>query len=75
MTRFLMFISWPITFWFGPCWLYYFVVDDIDAAAARLKAAGGKVLNGPMSAPGGAWIVQAQDPQGVFFALTGPRKG
>ncbi len=59
----------------GPCWLYYFVVDDIDAAAARLKAAGGKVLNGPMSAPGGAWIVQAQDPQGVFFALTGPRKG
>jgi predicted enzyme related to lactoylglutathione lyase len=24
---------------------------------------------GPMEVPGGQWIVQAQDPQGGFFAL------
>jgi len=58
----------PATFW-----LYYFNVDDIDTAVARVEAGGGKVLNGPMEVPGGAWIIQAQDPQGAMFALVGPR--
>jgi hypothetical protein len=30
---------------------------------------GGKVLNGPMEVPGGDWITQAMDPQGVVFAV------
>ena len=59
----------PATFW-----LYYFSVDAIDPAAERVTANGGKVLFGPMEVPGGAFIVQCQDPQGAMFALTGPRK-
>ncbi len=59
----------PVNFW-----LYYFSVDAIDAAADRVKANGGTVLVGPMEVPGGAFIVQCQDPQGAMFALTGPRK-
>lgn len=55
-------------------WLYYFNVDDIDAAEARVKAAGGQVANGPQQVPGGSWILQAFDPQGAMFALVGPRR-
>jgi len=50
-------------------WNYYINVDGIDAAAARLEKAGGKVVMGPMQVPGGQWILQAQDRQGGFFAL------
>ncbi len=52
-------------------WLYYFTVDDFDAAVGRVKAGGGTIINGPMEVPGGSWIVQATDPQGAMFALTG----
>jgi predicted enzyme related to lactoylglutathione lyase len=54
-------------------WLYYISVSDIDAAADRVKAAGGQIVNGPMEVPGGAWIYQAIDPQGAHFALVGMR--
>ena len=47
-------------------------VAEINAAADRVKSAGGKVLNGPMDVPGGSKIVQCQDPQGAFFALVAP---
>jgi predicted enzyme related to lactoylglutathione lyase len=57
-----------------PYWLYYFVVDDIDAGLQRVKANGGMVLFGPQEVPGGAWIINAQDPQGGAFALVGARK-
>ena len=40
-------------------WLYYFNVDGVDAAAERIKAKGGKIVNGPHEVPGGQWIVQA----------------
>lgn len=52
-----------------PHWLMYFLVPDVHAAASRVKAAGGRVLNGPMEVPGGDWIVQCMDPQGAAFAL------
>lgn len=55
-------------------WLYYFTVDLIHPAAERVTANGGKVLFGPSEVPGGAYIVQCQDPQGAMFVLTGPRK-
>ena len=54
-------------------WGFYFAVDDIDAAQARLEHAGGTVLMGPMEVPGPMWIILAQDPQGGPFALVGSR--
>jgi len=56
-----------------PFWLYYFNIDDIDAAAKRVKAGSGQILNGPIEVPGGSWIVQCTDPQGAMFALVGRR--
>jgi uncharacterized protein len=56
-----------------PFWLYYFNVGDIDAAAKRVKAGGGQILDGPVEVPGGGWIVQCTDPQGAIFALVGKR--
>lgn len=58
-----------------PAWLFYFTVDDIDAAVERVEAGGGTVLQGPMEVPGGAWIIQGADPQGAMFALVGTRAG
>jgi len=52
-----------------PHWAIYFRVPDIDAAVDRIKANGGKILNGPMEVPGGDRIVNAMDPQGASFSL------
>jgi hypothetical protein len=56
-----------------PFWLYYFNVGDIDAAAQRVKAAGGRILEGPIEVPGGRRIVRCMDPQDAMFALTEKR--
>lgn len=56
-----------------PHWLFYFAVDEIGAARQRIADHGGEILNGPMEVPGGAWIVQAKDPQGAVFAVVGMR--
>jgi predicted enzyme related to lactoylglutathione lyase len=56
-----------------PTWLFYFRVDSIEAAIERIKTAGGQVLMGPHEVPGGDWIVQGSDPQGVMFALVGAK--
>lgn len=50
-------------------WLLYVSVDDIDAAVARVKGNGGKVVNGPMDIPTGGKIAQCMDPQNAAFAL------
>jgi uncharacterized protein len=57
-----------------PCWLYYFRVDAIDAAMARVTQNGGKVLMGPHEVPGDDWILQCLDPQGAMFALVAPKR-
>jgi uncharacterized protein len=57
-----------------PYWLYYFCVEDIDAAQQRVATNGGKVLMDPQKVPTGDWIIHARDPQGAMFALVGPRK-
>jgi predicted enzyme related to lactoylglutathione lyase len=57
-----------------PYWLYYFAVEDIDAALARATDCGAKVVVPPTEVPGGMWIVVATDPQGAHFALVGPPK-
>ncbi|ODT31205.1 MAG: glyoxalase [Kaistia sp. SCN 65-12] len=58
----------------APAWQFYFNVDAIDAAAARVATGGGKVTSGPVEVPGGSWIVQCQDPQGAHFALVAPKR-
>jgi predicted enzyme related to lactoylglutathione lyase len=57
-----------------PNWGYYFNVEAIDAAAERVKAAGGKILMGPAEVPGPMWIVQCTDPMGAYFALVAGKR-
>jgi predicted enzyme related to lactoylglutathione lyase len=45
------------------------MVDDVHAAVDKTKSLGGQVINGPMQPPGGSWVAQCIDPQGVLFAL------
>jgi predicted enzyme related to lactoylglutathione lyase len=52
-----------------PNWQIYFRVPDVDAAAERIKANGGTILNGPMEVPGGDRVLSAMDPQGAAFGL------
>ena len=54
-----------------PCWLYYFNVDDIDEAARRVNAGGGRTLQGPIELSDNCWIARCVDPQGALFALQG----
>ena len=57
-----------------PYWLYYFCVEEIDAAQRRVTTNGGKMLMDPQQVPTGEWIIHGRDPQGAMFALVGPRK-
>jgi uncharacterized protein len=57
-----------------PFWLYYFNIDDIEAATTRVEAGGGQILYGPAQAPGGVWIAHCTDPQGALFALLDRRR-
>jgi predicted enzyme related to lactoylglutathione lyase len=50
-------------------WSFYFMVDSVKAAAGRIEAGGGKVINGPVQVPTGSWVIQAMDPQAAFFSL------
>jgi uncharacterized protein len=54
-------------------WLYYFNVGDVDAAAQRVRTAGGQVLEGPADIPSGR-VARCTDPQGAVFALIGQRR-
>jgi predicted enzyme related to lactoylglutathione lyase len=56
-----------------PYWLFYFNVDDIDAATERVRRGGGQVFEGPFVVPEGSWIARCIDPQGAIFALQGKR--
>ena len=50
-------------------WLSYVHVADCSRAVAAGKAAGGRLLHGPMEVPGGSWIAMMMDPQGGAFAV------
>jgi predicted enzyme related to lactoylglutathione lyase len=52
-----------------PSWLGYVRVKDLHQTVKKVKSAGGKLINGPMEVPGGDWIAQFLDPQGVMFAV------
>jgi uncharacterized protein len=53
----------------APSWLSYVNVADSNRAVAAAKAAGGRLLHGPMEVPGGSWIAMMMDPQGGAFAV------
>jgi predicted enzyme related to lactoylglutathione lyase len=55
-------------------WLYYFIVDAIDAGAARVKEKGGELIGEIHRVPGDSWIVRCRDPQGAYFALTAGKR-
>ncbi len=54
-------------------WLYFIDVGDVEAAAERVKAAGGNIFEGPLELSSGSWIIRCTDPQGATFALRGTR--
>lgn len=56
-----------------PFWLFYFNVEDLDAAAERVMAGGGQASCNDVELPGGLWIAHCSDPQGATFALQGKR--
>jgi uncharacterized protein len=59
-----------------PSWLSYVNVADANRAVAAAKAAGARLLHGPMEVPGGSWIALLMDPQGGAFAVQeAPRAG
>jgi len=52
-----------------PCWTGYIAVDDVDAHAARVKAAGGAIHRAPEDIPGVGRFAVAADPHGAVFNL------
>lgn len=52
-----------------PAWFGYIGVDDVDAAAAGVTAAGGAIHHGPADIPGVGRFAMAADPQGAMFGL------
>ena len=52
-----------------PSWNTYFAVDDADAAATRVTALGGTVVQAPATAGEGGRSVGCADPAGVGFRL------
>ncbi len=52
-----------------PCWLGYIAVDDVDAYAARVSAAGGRVLRAPADVAGVLRFAVVADPHGAVFML------
>jgi predicted enzyme related to lactoylglutathione lyase len=52
-----------------PNWMGYIGVDDVDAYAARVKAAGGAVHRAPEDIPGVGRFAVVSDPHGAAFRL------
>jgi hypothetical protein len=52
-----------------PNWLPYFRVEDCDAAAAKAKASGGKLMSPPQDIPKVGRFSVITDPQGATFAI------
>jgi uncharacterized protein len=50
-----------------PAWLGYVAVDDVDAAAKAIAAAGGAVHMGPQDIPNVGRFAFVADPQGAMF--------
>jgi hypothetical protein len=53
-------------------WVSYVHVDDVDAAAAKVEAAGGKMMMPLMDVPNVGRFGWVQDPTGAVFAIMKP---
>lgn len=53
-------------------WGVYFAVTDAAATAASITAAGGQIVNGPMTIPGVGTMATAHDPAGGNFSIMQP---
>lgn len=59
-----------------PVWLGYVGVDDVDAAAKRIKQAGGAIHVPPSNIPGVGRFAMVADPHGVpFYVMRGSVEG
>lgn len=54
---------------FGPGWLIYFGVDDVDASAEQATQLGARTYMGPTTLEGVGRIAMLADPQGATFYL------
>lgn len=52
-----------------PCMVPYLAVENIEAAVARVKSAGGALMGGIAEAPGHGRFATCTDPRGVRFGL------
>lgn len=55
-----------------PHWLSYLAVDDVDAAVADTRAAGGQVARDPYDVEGVGRIAIVQDPGGAAIGIMTP---
>ena len=55
-----------------PCWQGYIGVDDVDACAAKIAAAGGAVIQPPNDIPTVGRFAVVADPQGAVFIVFKP---
>ncbi len=55
-----------------PGWIGYLAVDDADASAARIRAAGGAVHRAPEDIPGIGRFAVVADPHGAAFIVMQP---
>lgn len=65
----------PITPEMGPMpssWGVYFQVDDCDAAAAKAKSLGGKIMKPPAEVEEAGRFAVLMDPQGAMFSIIRP---
>jgi predicted enzyme related to lactoylglutathione lyase len=58
-----------------PHWMVYFAVDDADAAAQRVTAAGGEIRQGPFDSPFGRIAVCAGADGALFSVIDESRRG
>ena len=52
-----------------PRWQVYITVDDVEAAAERVREAGGEVVGGPFDVMEAGRLAVVRDPQGAFVNL------
>lgn len=52
-----------------PAWLSYVRIPSTDHSVASSLALGGKIISGPMAVPGGNYIAELCDDQGILFAV------
>lgn len=57
-----------------PYWTFYFNVEGVDAASAKVESGGGKVLMAAHQVPTGQWIAYCADPQGAMFGLLAAKR-